>query len=114
MTRSETLCAIVLVLAVPGAALAGLYPGALQGIGGGDDRAAVFTTVAAKNAMPAPPVAPKPQVSAPKLPAPVAPVGTQVSGTGMVRTTTGPTSAIGGANHVLPGQIGGASFRPKY
>jgi len=106
MTRSETLCAVVLLLAVPGAALAGLHPGALRGVDAGKDMATNFTTVAAKTAAPSP--LPKPQVRPI-----VAPNGTQMAGTGIVRPA-GPAGAIGGANRNLPGQIGGSSFAPKH
>jgi hypothetical protein len=113
MKRSEVLCALVLLSAVPGAALAGLFPGALRGTDSGNDAAAAFTTVAAKSATPTPPVVTKPQAGS-KLAAPVAPSGTQVAATGMMRHTSGPAGAVGGANHALPGQIGGASFTPKH
>ena len=106
MKRAEVLCAIVLLAAVPGAALAGLYPGALRGVDAAGDMATAFTMAAAKNATPSP--LPKPQVR------PItAPNGTQMAGSGIVRPA-GPAGAVGGANHNLPGQIGGASFTPKH
>ena len=107
MKRTEALCAIVLLAAVPGAALAGLYPGALRGVYAGTDMAATFTMVAAKNATPSP--LPKPQVK----PITVPTGGTQVTSTGIVRPA-GQGGAVGGANHTLPGQIGGSSFTPKH
>lgn len=113
MKRSEILCALVLLGAVPGAALAGLYPGALRGIGFDDGAATAFTAVAAKSATAAQQlVVPKPPAG--KMMAPVAPSGTQVVATGMVRHGSGPTTTIGGPARVLPGQIGGSSFTPKH